>query len=113
MRIVITDAPAGVLGYLPARIIRAVVGALERRAGRAFNLAAGPPLSRDDIATALGARRVHLPSWSKRPRPDAMGFTGESWDNSGDSGVAASRDGGAADGGPSLWLEAPCTGIWW
>lgn len=71
-------------GYLPARLIRAVpvlpmdrrlvvsfvhagdvaravVGAVERGAGGAFNLAAEPPLTRDDIAAALGARAVHLP----------------------------------------------------
>ena len=71
-------------GYLPARLIRAVpvlpmdrrlvvsfvhaddvaravVTAMERGAGGAFNLAAEPPISRDGIATALGARPLHLP----------------------------------------------------
>lgn len=71
-------------GYVPARLIRvvpvlpvdrrlivsfvhaddvarAVVRAIERGAGGAFNLAAEPPLTRDDIAAALGARAVHLP----------------------------------------------------
>ena len=39
----------------------AVVRVLERRAGGAFNLAAEPPLMRDDIAQTLGARPVHVP----------------------------------------------------
>jgi nucleoside-diphosphate-sugar epimerase len=39
----------------------AVVRVLERRAGGAFNLAAEPPLTRDDIAQTLGARPVHVP----------------------------------------------------
>lgn len=39
----------------------AVVRVLERRATGAFNLAAEPPVTRDVIARALGARPVHLP----------------------------------------------------
>jgi nucleoside-diphosphate-sugar epimerase len=39
----------------------AIVRVLERRAGGAFNLAAEPPLTREQIAEALGARAVHLP----------------------------------------------------
>jgi nucleoside-diphosphate-sugar epimerase len=38
----------------------ALVRVLERRAGGAFNLVADPPITRDDIASALGARPVHL-----------------------------------------------------
>lgn len=72
-------------GYLPARLLRhlpvlpldrrlavsvvhsddvarAVVTAADRRADGAFNLAAEPPLTRDDIADVLGARAVHVPS---------------------------------------------------
>lgn len=40
----------------------ALVRAVERRAGGPFNLAAEPPVSRDDVAEVLGARAVHLPS---------------------------------------------------
>ena len=40
----------------------AFVRALDRGADGAFNLAAEPPVSRDDVADALGARAVHLPS---------------------------------------------------
>jgi UDP-glucose 4-epimerase len=39
----------------------AIARALERRIGGAFNLAADPPLSASDIATALGARLVPAP----------------------------------------------------
>ena len=39
----------------------ALVRVLDQRAGGAFNLAADPPLTRDRIAEALGARPVHLP----------------------------------------------------
>ncbi len=39
----------------------AIVRVLERRARGAFNLAAEPPLTRDDIAGVLGARPVHVP----------------------------------------------------
>jgi UDP-glucose 4-epimerase len=40
----------------------AFVRAIERRATGAFNLAAEPPISRDDVAKVLKARAVHLPS---------------------------------------------------
>jgi UDP-glucose 4-epimerase len=40
----------------------AIVRVLDRRVGGAFNLAAEPPVTRDDIAAALRARPVHLPS---------------------------------------------------
>lgn len=40
----------------------AFVRAIERRAGGPFNLAAGPPARRDDIAAALGAKLVHMPA---------------------------------------------------
>jgi nucleoside-diphosphate-sugar epimerase len=39
----------------------AIVRAVERRASGAFNLAAEPPVTRDDLAGVLGARPVHLP----------------------------------------------------
>lgn len=71
-------------GYVPAWLIRAlpvlpmdrrlvvpvvhaddvadaIVAAVERRAPGAFNLAAEPPITRDDIAAALHARPVHVP----------------------------------------------------
>jgi nucleoside-diphosphate-sugar epimerase len=38
------------------------VRVLTQRAPGAFNLAAEPPLTRDDIAEQLGARPVHVPS---------------------------------------------------
>lgn len=40
----------------------AIVRALRTPVDGAFNLAADPPLTRDDFATALGARGVHLPA---------------------------------------------------
>jgi nucleoside-diphosphate-sugar epimerase len=40
----------------------ALVRVVERRAGGPFNLAAEPPLGRDDVAKVLGAKAVHLPS---------------------------------------------------
>lgn len=40
----------------------AVARVLERRAGGAFNLVADPPVTAADIAVALGARLVHVPS---------------------------------------------------
>ena len=72
-------------GYVPAWLIRVVpvlpmdrrlivpvvhaddvadafVTAIERRAPGAFNLAAEPPITRDDIAEALHAHPVHVPS---------------------------------------------------
>ena len=43
-------------------VAAAMVLALERHAVGPFNLAAEPPISRDDVAAALGARAVHVPS---------------------------------------------------
>ena len=40
----------------------AIASALEKRAGGAFNLAADPPVTAELIASALGARLVHLPA---------------------------------------------------
>lgn len=40
----------------------ACVKAIERRALGPFNLAAEPPVSRDDIARVLGAKPIHVPS---------------------------------------------------
>jgi UDP-glucose 4-epimerase len=40
----------------------ALVRAIERRAAGAFNLAAEPPLGRDDIAKVFGAKPIHIPS---------------------------------------------------
>jgi nucleoside-diphosphate-sugar epimerase len=40
----------------------AFVSAIERRATGPFNLAAEPPLTRQDIANVLGAKPIHLPS---------------------------------------------------
>ncbi len=69
--------PAGLLRYLPLLpldrrlvvpvvhaddVADAIVRVLERRATGAFNLAAEPPVDRDVIAAALGARPVHLPA---------------------------------------------------
>ncbi|MDQ1745126.1 MAG: hypothetical protein QOE23_3465 [Pseudonocardiales bacterium] len=75
----------GLPGYLPARLLsllpvlpldrrlsipvvhaddlaEAIVRVIERRAGGAFNIAAEPPVTRDDVAAALGARPVQLPA---------------------------------------------------
>lgn len=75
----------GLPGYLPAALLRwvtvlpvdrrllipvvhaddvafAIVAALHNPVGGAFNLAGEPPLSRDDIAAAFGARPVHVPA---------------------------------------------------
>ena len=75
----------GLPGYVPAWVLRvvpvlpvdrrllipvvhtrdvadALVRALHRRATGAFNLAGEPPVSRDDIAAALGARPIHVPA---------------------------------------------------
>ncbi len=35
---------------------------IDQRAAGPFNLAAEPPVGRDDVAAALGARPVHIPS---------------------------------------------------
>ncbi|MDP7736006.1 NAD-dependent epimerase/dehydratase family protein [Mycobacterium paragordonae] len=40
----------------------ACVRAIERRALGPFNLAAEPPVTRDDIADALGAKAIHVPA---------------------------------------------------
>ena len=40
----------------------ALARVLDRRLGGAFNLAAEPPVTRDDVAAALRARPVHVPS---------------------------------------------------
>jgi UDP-glucose 4-epimerase len=75
----------GLPGYVPARILAllpilpldrklsipmvhsddladAIVRVLQRRPSGAFNFAGEPPLTRDDIAAALGARPVQLPA---------------------------------------------------
>ena len=75
----------GVPGYVPARILTllpilpldrklsipvvhsddladGIVRVIERRAGGAFNFAGEPPVTRDDIADALGARPVQVPA---------------------------------------------------
>jgi UDP-glucose 4-epimerase len=75
----------GVPGYVPARIISllpvlpldrklsipvvhaddladAIARVLERRAEGAFNFAAEPPITRDDVAAALGARPLQVPA---------------------------------------------------
>ena len=46
---------------------------LDRRAGGAFNLVADPPITAADIAAALGARLIHVPSGVLR------GFVSASW----------------------------------
>jgi nucleoside-diphosphate-sugar epimerase len=43
-------------------VAAAIVLAVERRATGPFNLAAEPPMGRDDVAAVLGARAVHVPS---------------------------------------------------
>lgn len=62
----------------------ACVRTIERRATGAFNLAAEPPLSRDDIAQVLRARPIHVPSavlrvlahasWKARLQPVDRGW---------------------------------------
>ncbi len=79
----------GVPGYVPARMITAlpllpldrsftvplvhaddlaaaVVASIDRRAGGAFNIAAEPPISRNELAAALGAHPVPLPASALR-----------------------------------------------
>ena len=43
-------------------VAQAISQVIERRAAGPFNLAAEPPIGRDDVAAALGARSVHIPS---------------------------------------------------
>jgi nucleoside-diphosphate-sugar epimerase len=43
-------------------VASAIVLAVERRATGPFNLASEPPIGRDDVAAALGARPLHVPS---------------------------------------------------
>jgi hypothetical protein len=40
----------------------AICRVIDQRASGAFNLAADPPIGRDDVAAALGARPLHVPS---------------------------------------------------
>ncbi len=79
----------GVPGYLPARMITAlpllpldrsftvplvhaddlaaaVVASIEQRVSGAFNIAAEPPITRDELAAALGAQPVQLPAAALR-----------------------------------------------
>ena len=73
--------PARALGLLPllpldrrlrvpvvhsSDVADAVLRALTTRAAGAFNLAADPPVTVGDIATALGARHVHVPAAAVR-----------------------------------------------
>ena len=73
--------PARALGLLPllpldrrlrvpvvhsTDVADAVLSALARRAAGAFNLAADPPVTVDDIAAALEARHVHVPAAAVR-----------------------------------------------
>jgi UDP-glucose 4-epimerase len=43
-------------------VAEAISQVIERRAAGPFNLAAEPPIGRDDVAAVLGARSVHIPS---------------------------------------------------
>jgi UDP-glucose 4-epimerase len=43
-------------------VAEAISRVIEKRAAGPFNLAAEPPIGRDDVAAALGARPVHIPS---------------------------------------------------
>jgi len=62
----------------------AVVRVLERRATGAFNLAAEPPITRDVIARALGARPVHLPRVILRTAANlACNYTCNRWTRAG------------------------------
>ncbi len=51
-----------VQGVHPSDVAEAVLRVLERRSTGAFNLAAEPPLTRDDFAQVLRAVPVHLPA---------------------------------------------------
>ena len=80
--------PAGLLKMLPivpldrsltipavhARDVAVAIGTIiDRRAHGAFNLASDPPVTAADIATALGARLVHV------PKPVVAGAVALSW----------------------------------
>ena len=43
-------------------VAEAISRVIDERAAGPFNLAAEPPIGRDDVAAALGARPVHIPS---------------------------------------------------
>jgi nucleoside-diphosphate-sugar epimerase len=43
-------------------VAEAITRAIDRRAAGPFNLATEPPVGRDDVAAALGAHPVHIPS---------------------------------------------------
>ena len=77
--------PAGIVRYLPVLpvdrnlviqvvhsddVADALVRVLERRASGAFNLAADPPITRNDIAEVLGAKPLHLPKQVLRTATD-------------------------------------------
>ena len=65
-------------------VAAALLAVLTQRATGAFNLAAEPPLTRDDVAAALGARPVHVPrsvvraatalTWRARLQPLGPGW---------------------------------------
>lgn len=73
------DRGLAVQGVHSDDVAAAVTAVLEQQAGGAFNLAAEPVITRDDIAAALGARPLHLPapvlraatwaSWHARLQP--------------------------------------------
>ena len=96
--------PAAVLGMLPvlpldrrfrvqlthsSDVAEGIAAILEGRATGAFNLAAGPLLTRDDVARALHARPVHLPwrvlraaasaAWHLRLQPVDPGWLDMAW----------------------------------
>lgn len=50
----------------PDDVADAIVRVLDRRATGAFNLAAEPPLTREDMAEALGAAALHVPAAALR-----------------------------------------------
>ena len=48
-------------------VAAAFASAIERKAARAFNVAADPPLGRDDVAKVLHARKIHrFLRWASR-----------------------------------------------
>ena len=86
----------GLPGYLPMQIVRwlpvlpldkklciplihaddvaaAISSAVQRRATGAFNLAAEPPMGRDEVAAALGARPLQVPSGYLEPSSTSAG----------------------------------------